>query len=182
MDQMQAVFESVARYFSVLGEPTRLRLLHALCQDERCVNDLIKATGLTQANASRHLGLMYQAGMLSRRRDGTQIFYKLADPMYVELCRTVSVQVNGRTVAACTTRAETGQQVHSNTEAINAQRKTLLHCIHLTDSRRSCSLKLCTCLLKFETRSLSAAFSRCISPDIFRHSAKAFSQSSSLCE
>ena len=96
MDQMQAVFESVARYFSVLGEPTRLRLLHALCQDERCVNDLIKATGLTQANASRHLGLMYQAGMLSRRRDGTQIFYKLADPMYVELCRTVSVQVNGR--------------------------------------------------------------------------------------
>ena len=44
MDQMQAVFESVARYFSVLGEPTRLRLLHALCQDERCVNDLIKAT------------------------------------------------------------------------------------------------------------------------------------------
>lgn len=96
MDQMQAVFESVARYFSVLGEPTRLRLLHALCQEERCVNDLIKATGLAQANASRHLGLMYQAGMLSRRRDGTQIFYRLADPMYIELCRTVSVQVNAR--------------------------------------------------------------------------------------
>jgi hypothetical protein len=58
----------------------------------------------------------------------------------------------------------------------------LLDAIHLTDKRRSCSLKLCTCLLKFETRSFSAAFSRCIRPDIFRHSTKALSHSSSLCE
>ena len=96
MDDMHEVFESVARYFSVLGEPTRLRILHALCQEEKCVNDIIRVTGLAQANASRHLGLMYQAGMLARRREGTQIFYKVADPMYVELCRTVSAQVMGR--------------------------------------------------------------------------------------
>jgi DNA-binding transcriptional ArsR family regulator len=93
---MHEVFEAVARYFSVLGEPTRLRILHALCREERCVNDIIQVTGLAQANASRHLGLMYQAGMLSRRREGTQIFYKVADPMYIELCRTVSTQVAGR--------------------------------------------------------------------------------------
>ncbi|WP_247597019.1 metalloregulator ArsR/SmtB family transcription factor [Hydrogenophaga sp. PAMC20947] len=93
---MQEVFESVARYFSVLGEPTRLRILHALCQEEQCVNEIIKATGLAQANVSRHLGLMYQAGMLSRRREGTQIIYKVADPLYVDLCRTVSVQLIGR--------------------------------------------------------------------------------------
>jgi DNA-binding transcriptional ArsR family regulator len=97
VDDMSEVFESVARYFSVLGEPTRLRILHALCQEEKCVNEIIRVTGLAQANASRHLGLMYQAGMLSRRREGTQIFYKVADPMYVELCRTVSAQVNGHT-------------------------------------------------------------------------------------
>jgi DNA-binding transcriptional ArsR family regulator len=96
VDDLQEVFESVARYFSVLGEPTRLRILHALCQDEKCVNDLIRVTGLAQANASRHLGLMYQAGMLSRRREGTQVFYRVADPMYVELCRTVSAQIQGR--------------------------------------------------------------------------------------
>jgi len=93
---MHEVFESVARYFSVLGEPTRLRILHALCQEEKCVNEIIKVTALAQANVSRHLGLMYQAGMLSRRREGTQIFYKVADPMYVELCRTVSTQVASR--------------------------------------------------------------------------------------
>lgn len=96
MDDMHEVFESVARYFSVLGEPTRLRILHALCQEEKCVNGIIRVTGLAQANVSRHLGLMYQAGMLSRRREGTQIFYKVADPMYIELCRTVSMQVLGR--------------------------------------------------------------------------------------
>lgn len=101
---MHEVFESVARYFSVLGEPTRLRILHALCQDERCVNEIIKVTGLAQANASRHLGLMYQAGMVSRRREGTQIYYKVADPMYVELCRTVSIQLIGRTKSATLTR------------------------------------------------------------------------------
>lgn len=99
MDDMQAVFDSVARYFSVLGEPTRLRILHALCREEKCVNDIIKVTGLAQANVSRHLGLMYQAGMLSRRREGTQIFYRVADPVYVELCRTVSTQIVGRAEA-----------------------------------------------------------------------------------
>jgi DNA-binding transcriptional ArsR family regulator len=104
VDDMHEVFESVARYFSVLGEPTRLRILHALCKDEKCVNDIIKVTGLAQANASRHLGLMYQAGMLSRRRDGTQIFYKVADPMYVELCRTVTIQLIGRTDNASVSR------------------------------------------------------------------------------
>jgi DNA-binding transcriptional ArsR family regulator len=104
VDELHEVFESVARYFSVLGEPTRLRILHALCQEERCVNDILKATGLAQANASRHLGLMYQAGMLSRRRDGNQIFYKVADPMYVELCRSVSVQVAGRIESAASAR------------------------------------------------------------------------------
>lgn len=93
---MQEVFEAAARYFSVLGEPTRLRILHAICQEERCVNEIIKTTGLAQANVSRHLGLMYQAGLLSRRREGTQIFYRVADPMYVELCRTVTQQVISR--------------------------------------------------------------------------------------
>lgn len=100
MDDMQPVFESMARYFSVLGEPTRLRILHTLCREEHCVNDIIRETGLAQANASRHLGLMYQAGLLSRRREGTQIFYKVADPLYVELCRTVSHRVGSGALAS----------------------------------------------------------------------------------
>ncbi|WP_101050386.1 ArsR/SmtB family transcription factor [Macromonas nakdongensis] len=91
------VFDSVARYFGVLGEPTRLRILHAVCQEEKCVNDIIKATGMAQANVSRHLGLMYQVGMLSRRREGTQVFYRVTDHLFVELCRSVTAQVLART-------------------------------------------------------------------------------------
>lgn len=92
-DTAHLVFESVARYFGVLGEPTRLRILHAVCQEEKCVNDIIKATGVAQANVSRHLGLMYQVGMLSRRREGTQVFYRVTDHLFVEMCRSVTSQV-----------------------------------------------------------------------------------------
>lgn len=100
MDALHAVFESVARYFSVLGEPTRVRILHALCPQERCVSDILRVTGLTQANASRHLGLLYQAGLLSRRRAGNQVFYRVADPMHLDLCRAVSAQIAHRSTAA----------------------------------------------------------------------------------
>lgn len=96
MDGMHEVFEAAARYFSVLGEPARLKILHAICGEEMSVNSIITVTGMAQANASRHLGLMYQAGMLSRRREGTQVFYKVADQMFVELCRTVSTQIAAR--------------------------------------------------------------------------------------
>jgi DNA-binding transcriptional ArsR family regulator len=124
---MHAVFESVARYFSVLGEPTRLRILHALCQEERCVNDIIKATGLAQANGSRHLGLMYQAGLLSRRREGTQIFYKVADPMYVELCRSVTSQINSRADSlangACEATASAAHTLFARDEAKGSKRR-----------------------------------------------------------
>ena len=96
MNSMHEVFEAAARYFSVLGEPARLKILHAICGEEMSVNSIMSATGMAQANASRHLGLMYQAGMLSRRREGTQVFYKVADQMFVELCRTVSTQISSR--------------------------------------------------------------------------------------
>lgn len=96
MDDMNPVFETVARYFSLLGEPTRLKILHSICQEEKCVSDIIAATGISQTNASRHLGLMYQSGMLARRRDGNQIYYSVADKMFIELCRSVCVQVAAR--------------------------------------------------------------------------------------
>ncbi len=120
---MHEVFESVARYFSVLGEPTRLRILHALCQEEKCVNEIIKVTALAQANVSRHLGLMYQAGMLSRRREGTQIFYKVANPMYVELCRTVWAQVAGRADGASISSESFQQLVEESTPRQNPRVK-----------------------------------------------------------
>ena len=99
VQELNAVFESTARYFSVLGEPTCLKISHVTCFEENCVTDIIRVTGLLQANVSRHLGLMYQAGMVYGRRDGAQIFYQVAEPLFVELCRSMSVQVASRTPA-----------------------------------------------------------------------------------
>lgn len=93
-DEMGAVFESVARYFLVLSEPARLRILHAVCQAERTVNDIVAETGLTQSNASRHLNMMYRMGALRRRRDGAQVFYRVADSTLTDVCRAVCVRVS----------------------------------------------------------------------------------------
>ena len=89
MDELDPVFDAVAAYFSVLSEPTRLKIMHAVCTGEKTVSQIVAQTGATQTNVSRHLGLMHRQGVLARRRDGNQIHYSVADPTMVELCRTV---------------------------------------------------------------------------------------------
>jgi ArsR family transcriptional regulator len=81
--------EIVAHRFAVLGEPARLRLIQALFDGELSVNELADATGGTQANVSRHLQTLARAHILSRRKDGLQVFYAIADPSIVKLCELV---------------------------------------------------------------------------------------------
>lgn len=94
MDEMGEVFESVARYFMVLSEPARLRILHAICQEEKAVGAIVEETELAQSNVSRHLNMMYQAGVLRRRRDGSQVFYSVTDSTLTDVCRAVCVRVS----------------------------------------------------------------------------------------
>ena len=95
-DELDEVFVAVARYFGLLSEPTRLKILHTICHDERSVTTIVAATGATQTNVSRHLALMHHAGVVSRRRDGNIVYYRVTDPEFVEICRTVCVQIAGR--------------------------------------------------------------------------------------
>ncbi|WP_338415457.1 metalloregulator ArsR/SmtB family transcription factor [uncultured Sphaerotilus sp.] len=88
------VYAAVARYFALLADPTRLRIVHALCQEERSVNEIVQSTGGTQTNISRHLGLMHERGALVRRREGSQVFYRLGDPTLMEMCRSVCQRVS----------------------------------------------------------------------------------------
>jgi len=76
----------VARRFAVLAEPMRLRLLKALMTGEKPVNALVEATAGTQANVSRHLQTLADAGIVGRRKEGLQVFYSIADPSIVDLC------------------------------------------------------------------------------------------------
>lgn len=79
----------VARRFAVLAEPMRLRLLHALIGGEKHVNALVDVTGGTQANVSRHLQTLAEAGVVSRRKEGLLVYYSVADPTIFELCELV---------------------------------------------------------------------------------------------
>jgi ArsR family transcriptional regulator len=81
--------EHVARRFAVLAEPMRLRLLQTLFAGELSVSALVEQTGTTQANVSRHLQTLTQAHMLSRRKEGLQVFYAIADPTIFKLCELV---------------------------------------------------------------------------------------------
>ena len=84
-----AALELVARRFAVLAEPMRLRLIQALFEGEMNVNALVVAVDGTQANVSRHLQTLTQAHILSRRKEGLQVFYAIADPSIYKLCELV---------------------------------------------------------------------------------------------
>jgi ArsR family transcriptional regulator len=82
-------FEEVAARFRLLGEPLRLKLLHALQQGECSVGELVMATGTSQPNASKQLRAMHAAGLLGRRQEGTTVYYEIADPSIFDLCEIV---------------------------------------------------------------------------------------------
>ncbi|MEB3336351.1 MAG: metalloregulator ArsR/SmtB family transcription factor [Leptolyngbyaceae bacterium] len=85
----QDVVLHVAEYFSVLGEPMRLKILDLLRDGEKCVQDLVEATEMSQANVSKHLKVMLQAGILKRRSQGTAAYYSVEDDLIFELCHLV---------------------------------------------------------------------------------------------
>jgi DNA-binding transcriptional ArsR family regulator len=87
------VFESVAELFSVLSTPIRLKIISALCNREKNVSELLAEIDTTQPNMSQHLSMLYRSGVLSRRREGTQIYYRLQSERVAALCRAVCTQV-----------------------------------------------------------------------------------------
>ena len=105
-DELTGVFAAVANHFSLLSEPTRLRILHAICQAEQSVSAIVAATGATQTNVSRHLSLLHRAGVVSRRRDGNAVYYGVADLDFLAMCRSVCVQIAGRIDASAPLRRD----------------------------------------------------------------------------
>lgn len=90
------VVQQVAEYFSVLSEPMRLRILNLLRAGEKCVQELVDATQTSQANVSKHLKVMVQAGILSRRTEGTSAYYSVSDELIFDLCSMVCERIASR--------------------------------------------------------------------------------------
>jgi DNA-binding transcriptional ArsR family regulator len=78
--------QQIALRFRMLGDPMRLRILEAVCDRPRAVNEIVAAVGATQANVSKHLSLMAAAGLLTRERRGQSVYYGMKDPLILKVC------------------------------------------------------------------------------------------------
>lgn len=95
-----AMLERVAEQFRALGEPSRLRLMNLLFDGEHTVGELVDASGLGLANVSKHLGILHQAGWVTRRKDGVSVRYGLADERTYGLCELMCARVRELASAA----------------------------------------------------------------------------------
>ncbi len=87
------VFDLAAEVFRVMSAPMRLKIISSLCNGEKNVGELLREIDTTQPNMSQHLNTLYQAGVLGKRRDGVQIFYRIINDRVVTLCRAVCTQI-----------------------------------------------------------------------------------------
>ena len=87
------VFDKAAELFRVMSAPMRLKIISSLCNSEKNVGELLNEINTTQPNMSQHLNTLYKAGVLAKRRDGVQIYYRIANTQIVTICKAVCHQV-----------------------------------------------------------------------------------------
>lgn len=92
-EDAERVFVLAAELFGVLATPLRLRILNAICNQERGVGEIMEVVESTQPNVSQHLKVLYQAGLVAKRRVGNQVYYRVQSEKAVQLCRTVCTQI-----------------------------------------------------------------------------------------
>jgi DNA-binding transcriptional ArsR family regulator len=85
------VFERAADLFGLLSSSMRLRIVSELCRGELSVGQLRDRVDTTQPNLSQHLAVLYRAGILARRREGSQVHYRVAHVGVAAICRTVCI-------------------------------------------------------------------------------------------
>ncbi len=86
----------VSDYFKVLSEVSRLRVLCVLKEGKKNVSEIIAATGLGQANVSKHLKMLTQAGFVTRDPQGVSVYYSIDDPIVFQLCELVCTELSNR--------------------------------------------------------------------------------------
>lgn len=79
----------MAGFFKILSEASRLQIVCVLKAGPKNVTEIIEATGLGQANVSKHLKMLAQAGVVSRQPQGVSAYYQIANPFVFELCELV---------------------------------------------------------------------------------------------
>jgi ArsR family transcriptional regulator len=93
LSESDQVFESAAELFRAMSAPMRLKIISSLCNGEKKVSQLLGEIETTQPNISQHLNTLYQSGIIGKRRDGVQIFYRIVNDRVVTLCRAICTQI-----------------------------------------------------------------------------------------
>lgn len=87
-EDSERVFAIAAELFGLLSSPVRLKIVFALLEGERSVGQLLEQVEASQPNLSQHLSTLYRCGVLSRRRAGAQVHYRIASDRVRALCHT----------------------------------------------------------------------------------------------
>lgn len=80
------IYELHADVCKTLANAKRLEILNALRDKEMTVSELVERIGALKANISQHLAVMRQKGILATRRDGVNIYYRIANPKVIQAC------------------------------------------------------------------------------------------------
>jgi ArsR family transcriptional regulator len=79
--------ERQVKVFKALGDPTRLKIVKMLANCEKCVCEIIPATGKSQPTTSAHLKILHEAGLVKSRKEGLSVYYRLTDESIKELIK-----------------------------------------------------------------------------------------------
>jgi DNA-binding transcriptional ArsR family regulator len=93
LNMPEEMLEAVSNRFKLLSEPMRLRILRVLCDGEHTVQEIVNEIHASQANISKHLALMHESGVVSRRKEGLKCYYRIADESVIYACYLISKSV-----------------------------------------------------------------------------------------
>ena len=79
------IYELKANLLSALGHPNRIRILEFLKDEEKCNCDIYPELNLEQSNLSRHMKILQEAGLVTARKEGLKVYYKVTDPRIYEI-------------------------------------------------------------------------------------------------
>jgi DNA-binding transcriptional ArsR family regulator len=102
----------IARRFRALGEPTRIHIVEVLARGEQPVSHVVKILRADQSNISKHLQILFHAGLVNRHRSASTVIYSLSDPALFDLCRALAGRLE-RSVRVATLRTKRLPRSHA---------------------------------------------------------------------
>lgn len=109
----EPIVELVAKRFRVIGEPMRIRILERLRDGAASVGELVESVGASQQNVSKHLGVLHDAGVVRRSRDGNRVVYTITDATVFTLCEIVCTGI-ARQASELAMLADAAQPIATN--------------------------------------------------------------------